>query len=127
MKGRKIVLFLLGVVFILFLISLSFNNKENFVACTADAKLCLDGSAVGRDSNNNCEFFPCPELKQYFCDDESRNTDFCIEIYQPVCGWFDLEKTQCITFPCATTVSNSCFACQNKDILYWTEGECQSP
>jgi hypothetical protein len=30
------------------------------VACTADAKLCPDGSAVGRDSSNNCEFKPCP-------------------------------------------------------------------
>jgi len=28
--------------------------------CTADAKLCPDGSYVGRDSNNNCEFRPCP-------------------------------------------------------------------
>lgn len=29
------------------------------VACTADAKLCPDGSAVGR-SGPNCEFTPCP-------------------------------------------------------------------
>ena len=30
------------------------------VACTKDAKICPDGSVVGRDSRNNCEFFPCP-------------------------------------------------------------------
>ena len=29
-------------------------------ACTEEAKLCPDGSYVGRDSNNNCEFTPCP-------------------------------------------------------------------
>jgi hypothetical protein len=29
------------------------------VACTADAMQCPDGSYVGRDSFNNCEFFPC--------------------------------------------------------------------
>jgi hypothetical protein len=30
------------------------------LACTMDAKICPDGSAVGRDPNNNCEFFECP-------------------------------------------------------------------
>ncbi|MCX6817685.1 MAG: DUF333 domain-containing protein [Candidatus Aenigmarchaeota archaeon] len=29
-------------------------------ACTEEAKLCPDGSYVGRDSNNNCAFTPCP-------------------------------------------------------------------
>ncbi len=30
------------------------------IACTEEAKLCPDGSAVGRDPANNCEFAPCP-------------------------------------------------------------------
>ena len=31
-------------------------------ACPKDAKLCPDGiTSVGRDPENNCEFFPCPE------------------------------------------------------------------
>ncbi len=34
-------------------------DKE-IIFCTADAKVCPDGSYVGRDSNNNCEFKPCP-------------------------------------------------------------------
>jgi len=29
------------------------------IACTEDAKVCDDGTAVGRDPNNNCEFFAC--------------------------------------------------------------------
>lgn len=33
------------------------NPEEK--ACTADAKLCPDGSAVGR-TGPNCEFAPCP-------------------------------------------------------------------
>lgn len=32
------------------------------VACTMDAKICPDGSAVGR-SGPNCEFDPCPTIK----------------------------------------------------------------
>jgi len=30
------------------------------VVCAQDAKLCPDGTSVGRDSYNNCEFEPCP-------------------------------------------------------------------
>lgn len=34
-------------------------NPDEMVACTMDAKICPDGSAVGR-SGPNCEFAPCP-------------------------------------------------------------------
>ena len=30
------------------------------VGCRDDAKVCPDGSTVGRDPNNNCEFPECP-------------------------------------------------------------------
>ncbi|MBS3080894.1 hypothetical protein J4221_05460 [Candidatus Pacearchaeota archaeon] len=63
-------------------------------------------------------------LKENYCPPESRKGDVCIELYQPVCGWFDPEKIQCIKYPCAETFSNSCFACMNEEILYWTDGEC---
>ena len=59
-----------------------------------------------------------------FCTQEQRNVDACIEIYQPVCGWSDPEKIQCIKHPCANTYSNSCFACTDENVLYYTEGEC---
>ena len=35
-------------------------NGDNNIACTMDAKLCADGSYVGRDPQNNCEFRACP-------------------------------------------------------------------
>ncbi len=31
-------------------------------ACTEEAKICPDGSAVGRNSENDCEFDPCPNV-----------------------------------------------------------------
>jgi putative hemolysin len=31
-------------------------------ACTEEAKLCPDGTAVGRNGSNNCEFDPCPSI-----------------------------------------------------------------
>lgn len=33
--------------------------EQGGVACTLDAKICPDGSAVGRVAPN-CEFAPCP-------------------------------------------------------------------
>lgn len=35
------------------------ESSEEVVLCTMDAKICPDGSAVGR-SWPNCEFAPCP-------------------------------------------------------------------
>jgi len=40
-----------------------FDEKENGgVACTMEAKLCPDGSYVGRVAPN-CDFAPCPEVR----------------------------------------------------------------
>jgi hypothetical protein len=32
-------------------------------ACTEEAKLCPDGTAVGRDPDNGCKFTPCPQTR----------------------------------------------------------------
>jgi len=57
-----------------------------------------------------------------FCPGE--RPDACIEIYKPACGWFDPERIQCAKEPCAQTYSNSCFACGDENVLYWTDGDC---
>lgn len=36
------------------------GDEEDVAFCTMDAKECSNGSFVGRDGKNNCEFFPCP-------------------------------------------------------------------
>jgi len=38
------------------------GNTNGSVACSMEAKLCPDGSAVGR-TGPNCEFAPCPATK----------------------------------------------------------------
>ncbi|MFH2020466.1 MAG: hypothetical protein ABIJ34_03570 [archaeon] len=48
----------------------------------------------------------------------------CQGIYYPVCGWFDSGQIQCIKYPCAANFNNSCLACNNEYILYYTIGEC---
>lgn len=72
--------------------------------------------------------FRVPERQQngesVACEESQRGVDACIEIYQPVCATVNI---QCITTPCdpiEETFSNSCFACQNPLVSYYSEGEC---
>ena len=62
--------------------------------------------------------------KPNYCKASDRKAEVCIEIYGPVCGWFDSSQIKCIKFPCAQEFSNSCFACANENVLYWTQGGC---
>ncbi len=45
-------------------------DTKDMAVCTMDAKQCPDGSYVGRDGNNNCEWQECPgnEQKLVFSD-----------------------------------------------------------
>ncbi len=158
---------------------------ENEVQCTLEAKICPDGTAVGRIPPN-CSFSECPVInapanitnssndlslsacglpdafytsmntsqcmvmkfrciqgtEPFFdacgcgckpvaefrvCSDAEHDAEICTAIFKPVCGWFDPEKVQCITYPCALTFSNACHSCSDDDVLYWTDGECPKP
>lgn len=60
----------------------------------------------------------------FACTEEQRNVDACIDIYQPVCATVNI---QCITTPCnpiKETYSNSCRACKNSLVDFYTMGEC---
>ena len=70
------------------------------------------GDDSGGDNKNFCPLY--------------RNESFCTEIYDPVCGWSDPDKIQCIRFPCAQTYANGCYACQDGNVEYWTKGMCES-
>jgi hypothetical protein len=59
-----------------------------------------------------------------YCTQQDREFGFCTEIYQPVCGWFNPGMIRCVGYPCAQTYSNSCFACIDNKVQYWTEGAC---
>jgi len=63
MKTEIIVILILLIVFSGIVIVLYFNQNDylnqNNTACTEEAKICPDGTSVGR-TGPNCEFAPCP-------------------------------------------------------------------
>jgi hypothetical protein len=86
------------------------------------------GSEGGGDSNGASgtgESAPSGQPAHY-CTDESRDVETCEDIDEPVCGWFDLSRVECpADDPCVRSVfPNTCEACQNDNIEYWTEGDC---
>ena len=113
-------------------IQLMRDETEGFYGCFgcspagSNPALCIDPIMEMKPVEETAEKYCNSEFEVInTCSKESRNADACIEIYQPVCGFMDGEKIQCIRAPCANTYSNSCFACLDENVLYYTEGECQ--
>lgn len=90
------------------------TTNNNWKACTQEAKLCPDGSAVGR-TGPNCEFAPCP----------SKEPTACTMQYDPVCA---SVAVQCIKAPCPAieqTFGNECMMKANKLAKFLYKGECK--
>lgn len=82
--------------------------------CLTISILCTSGREYFSDETGcGCELKEESLEGRVNCTDESRNVDACIEIYQPVCGR-----------PINQTFSNSCFACIDENVAYYTGGEC---
>ncbi len=131
---RKMKRTILILTLLLAIVAISCTKTPVQKVCTLDAKVCPDGSAVGRDPNNNCEFAACPEAQEkpnegngklaaIECTDGQREVVGCTKEYRPVCGWFD-DFIKCVKYPCASTYGNKCNACQNPNVAYYTVGEC---
>jgi len=78
---------------------------------------------TSEDINNLLDILS--EENKNYCTQESRLAEACITLYKPVCGYFN-QSIQCIKAPCANTYSNSCYACLDPKVSYWTEGECKT-
>jgi len=97
------------------------NNKDEY-GCIPSAgyQWCETKQKCLRSSEESCP-------KGTACKTGQRNADACVQVYEPVCGWFDTAKVQCVRAPCAEEYNNSCLACANSEVLYWSEGNCPDP
>ncbi len=94
-------------------------TQEEQVACTLDAKICPDGTAVGRDPENNCEFYPCPELVGGNCGTVSpdyrdkccrdKHKDDPAPIRCPGTWIYDMELGDC-RYDCYSNIFEECDA-----------------
>jgi hypothetical protein len=83
------------------------------VTCGSICIECGDRRCEDNENWCNCPE-DCPEIRTE-CTDADRQADVCITVYDPVCGYDSGRKH---------TYSNSCFACKDSLVNYWTEGEC---
>ena len=107
-KINKILILAIAIIFIALLIS---------AVLIINSYLTIKKDKTDYDNSDN-------NKQKINCLPEQRNSDFCIEIYKPVCGY---RQVQCVTTPCdpvPETFSNSCFACAEDSIIYYTKGEC---
>ena len=96
------------------------GKVDNFKECVAAGNPIME-SYPRKCLHENQTF---TELIENFCLEENIEAGLCMTLYDPVCGY---EQVQCITTPCPPiphTFSNSCFACQDERIVYWIPGEC---
>jgi len=115
--------------------------KKEAVICPMDAKMCEDGSFVGR-VGPDCDFATCPKSlddeldsdpnkdieKDKEVSDEQEDNVLCTAEYKPVCAKVD-TGVRCIKAPCPSSVkkvyTNACLAQKDKvEILH--EGVCES-
>ncbi|MFA5856180.1 MAG: Kazal-type serine protease inhibitor domain-containing protein [Candidatus Pacearchaeota archaeon] len=76
----------------------------------------MNGNKVNKLKDGACEKI---DNKAHLC---SNNTLGCTTTN--VCGWFNPQQIQCLKYPCANNYDNSCSACSNENVLYWTYGTC---
>lgn len=53
-----------------------------------------------------------------YCQPEDRETEVCMQLYEPVCGFTSGGGKE--------TFSNSCFACSNNQVEFYIPGECKN-
>lgn len=65
-----------------------------------------------------------PEIQYepHYCAPESRDIE-CDESQDVVCGWFTDQEATC-EGPCVKIFVNTCQACSDSRVEYWTQGDC---
>jgi hypothetical protein len=104
------------------------DQSKNYIGksqdeCSRIKFMCVQSMEYFSDECG-CGCRPKEEGKLKATDCEIPRPEICTKEYNPVCGWFDPVKIQCIRYPCAVAYGNKCEACADDKVISWTEGEC---
>lgn len=108
MKAFKFILYLILVFFLIDCKEKQIKDKEfTFNHIESNPKIEIEKNSV------------------VVCSPESKKIDYCIEKYQPVCGWFVKNPKDCQNSYCRESFANECFACKDKRVFGYTFGNCK--
>lgn len=109
-------LILLSVIFAFVTPSLPNNNPG--MQCTAEAKICPDGTAVGR-TGPQCEFADCPTPKPvtYTCEDGKSISALFSDTKADV----TLSDNRAFTLTPSEAASGAKYANEDGSVVFWTK------
>jgi hypothetical protein len=102
--------------------------SKDLEQCKVIKFACIKGKEPFHDMNG-CG---CQDMEGYqdetnmtknLCTEKDKKAEVCTADFNPVCGWFS-DEIKCTKYPCAQNYPNSCTACTDEKVSYWTEGEC---
>lgn len=131
MKKTTFLIIGVGVLLVLAVVVLNLPKKEEKklepVACTTEAKICPDGTAVGR-IGPNCEFAECPtakpQVKEVFfqcAGDKSIQAKFYPQNDQRVDLF--LSDGRVLQLPRAISASGARYANEDESVVFWNKGD----
>lgn len=96
--------------------------------CPDDLQSCSDGSQVGRDLDNNCEFFSCPNSSEPCCDPNSSHS--CLVGARKCCNgqWICSFNPQGTFYRCDGVTPNPAgLVCSDQDIAPGSPSKTMDP
>src|SRR6056297_683365 len=114
LNNKKIIL-LVVFLLIVVLFSLFINNSFKRSKYTNNPERCnVSEGYIWNETYEHC----LKESEITYCKPGQRDSDVCIQVYNPVCGFTQEGEKE--------TFSNSCVACLNSKVDFYIQGECEN-
>jgi len=102
--------------------------KENKLLCAEykckENEILADGKCKNKWNNSTDANLTQIENNATLCTEKQRKVTTCTTVYEPVCGFRQVECIKAPCYPIPETYKNSCEACANKRTIYYIDGEC---
>ena len=89
------------------------NTSIGFIWCEPKQKCLLTSVEICESLSN----------EKVYCNSDEKHIRECSDNFSMTCGWF-YPNVDCLIPPCKENFPDSCHACDNPSVEYWTEGAC---